>query len=123
MNARELKRFKKLLLKEREKVLDEIKGISKESLKRSQRESSGELSGYVYHMADVGTDNYTREFSLDLASAEQKVLYQIDETLKRIEDKTYGNCLSCDKKITKARLISIPYSSFCIDCKKKEERK
>ena len=121
MTKKEAQKFKKILLKTREDVLLEINRIAKENLK-SQKESSGDLSGYSYHMADMASDSYDRELSLNFASGEQEIIFQIDEALKRIEEGLYGNCLSCDKKIPSRRLTSIPYAKCCIQCQSKEEK-
>jgi len=116
-----LKKFKQLLIKQREKFVNEMENITKDTLKTSQRDASGDLSGYTLHMADVATDHYDREFSLGIASTEQGVIYEIDEALKRIEDGSYGLCFTCDKVISKKRLTVVPYAKYCIECQEKEE--
>lgn len=121
MNKKELERFKKLLLKKREELILEMNNITKDTLNKSQREASGDLSGYSFHMADQATDNYEREFSLNLASDNQKIIYTIDEALRRIKDKDYGRCLTCSKEISRKRLRVVPYAILCIDCQRKEE--
>jgi RNA polymerase-binding protein DksA len=121
MPKAELKKYKGLLLKEREEIGGEISHITKDTLKQSQREATGDLSGYSYHMADIASDNYEREFSLGRATDEQKLLYSIDEALRRISDGTYGNCVQCGKVISKKRLAAIPHTELCIDCQKKNE--
>ena len=123
MIKKELDAFRELLLSKRQAILDSIQQIEKDTLKKSPREASGDLSGYAFHMADVATDNFDTEFSLNLASVEQQTLYEIDEALKRIEEGIYGDCLSCGKKISVQRLKALPYASFCIDCQEKEEKK
>ena len=120
-SKKDLKKFKQLLIKLREKTVDEVENITKDTLKISQREASGDLSGYTLHMADVATDHYDREFSLELAGVEQRVVYQIDEALKRIEDSSYGLCLTCEKPISKKRLTAVPFAQYCIECQQKEE--
>lgn len=123
MAKMELKKYKELLLKEREKVAGDLSNIAKNTLNKSQREASGDLSGYSYHMADMASDDYERDFSLGRASDEQKILYSIDEALKRIRDGSYGSCLQCGKSIPKKRLKALPYTDLCIDCQKKDEGK
>ncbi len=83
LSKKELKDFKKIILKKKEEVLEDFKHITDDTLKKSQKEASGDISGYTYHMADVATDNYDREFSLGLASNERKALYELDDALKR----------------------------------------
>src|SRR3989338_494295 len=121
MTRSESAKYKKLLIKIREDIAGDIKHIAKESLK-SQKESSGDLSGYSFHMADMASDSYDRELSLNIAGEEQEIVYEIDEALKRIEEGKFGHCLSCDKKIPKKRLNAVPYAKYCIQCKSKEEK-
>jgi len=122
MNKREFAKFKQLLIKEKARVLEEIKHIAKDAAK-SHRDTSGDISTYTYHMADVASDHYERELSLNIASGEQRILYAIDEALKRIEDHSYGSCLDCSKPIPARRLQAVPYASMCITCQRTQESK
>ena len=122
MTKLELEKHKKLLIKLRELINGDINHIAKESLK-SQKESSGDLSGYSFHMADMASDSYDRELSLNIAGGEQEIIYDIDEALKRIEEGSFGLCLSCNKKIPQKRLSAVPYAKYCIQCKSEEEKK
>lgn len=121
MTKKEVIQYKKLLLEKREEILKEIKDIAKESSK-SLKEASGDLSGYSYHIADMASDSYDREFSLNIASSEQEVVYEIDEALKRIREGKYGKCVECSKKIPVRRLKALPYAKLCIQCQSKEEK-
>ncbi|MDO8524902.1 MAG: TraR/DksA C4-type zinc finger protein [Candidatus Omnitrophota bacterium] len=118
-----LKKYRKLLLTEREKATGVLSHIAETTLNQSQRDASGDLSGYSYHMADMASDDYEREFSLGRATDEQKVLYRIDEAIKRAKDGTYGSCLQCGKLIPSRRLAAVPYSELCIHCQKANEAK
>lgn len=121
MVKQEAAKYKKLLIKLREDITGDISHIAKENLK-SQKESSGDLSGYSFHMADMASDSYDRELSLNIAGEEQEIVYEIDEALKRIEDGKFGRCISCSKKIPQKRLNAVPYAKYCIQCKSKEEK-
>jgi RNA polymerase-binding protein DksA len=121
MTKEERERYKKLLLQKKKELIDAVRHIEEDTLNRSQREASGDLSGYTLHMADIATDSYDREFSLGLASNAQKILFEIDEALKRLKDNTFGDCLDCGKPIPKKRLNAIPYASLCIQCQSKSE--
>ena len=118
MAKRLLNEYKKLLLKQRELITGEIQHIAKDTLSKSPRDASGDISGYTYHIADMATDSYNREFSLGIAGGEREILYEINEALKRIEERSYGRCLECDKPITKKRLRAIPHTKYCITCQK-----
>ena len=121
MTKKEAVKYKKLLLEKREEILKKIKDIAKESSK-SLKEASGDLSGYSYHIADMASDSYDREFSLNIASAEQEIVYEIDEALKRIGEGKYGKCVECNKKIPTRRLKALPYAKLCIQCQSEEEK-
>ncbi|MBU0759070.1 MAG: TraR/DksA family transcriptional regulator [Candidatus Omnitrophica bacterium] len=121
MTKKEAAEFKKLLLKKRAEIVKEIHEITKENMK-SLKEASGDLSGYSYHMADMASDSYDRDLSLNIATSEQKVIYEIDETLKLIDEGKYGICVSCSKKIPMKRLKALPYAKYCIQCQSKEEK-
>ena len=123
LTKKELTDFKKLLLKKKDETNDEIKHISDDTLKKSQKDASGDISGYTYHMADVATDNYDREFSLGLASKDRKSLYELEDALKRIDDGTFGVCLDCGCLISKTRLKVVPQARLCIKCQEKREKK
>ncbi|MCM8801474.1 MAG: TraR/DksA family transcriptional regulator [Candidatus Omnitrophica bacterium] len=119
---KDLLEFKKIILKKKEEILDHIRHISENNLRKSQKELSGDISGYTYHMADVATDTYDREFSLGLASNEREILYELDEALRKIEEGTFGICESCKSVITKIRLKAVPYARFCVKCQRDKER-
>ncbi len=122
-NKKELSDFKKIVLRKKDEILDEIKHISDDTLKKTQKEASGDISGYTYHMADVATDTYDREFSLGIASNERTVLYELDDALKKIEDGTFGICEECKSLITKTRLKAVSYARLCVKCQEKKEKR
>lgn len=122
-NKKELDFFKKLILKRKEELLEGIKHISEDALKKSQKDASGDISGYTYHMADVATDTYDREFSLGLASNDQKALYELDDALKKIGEGTFGICEECKSPISKTRLKAVPQARLCVKCQEKKEKR
>lgn len=123
MDKKPKEKFKKFLEKERESLQAEIEHLENDSLNKSQREASGDLSGYSFHMADMGTDNFDREFTLDLVTTEQKLLYEVDEALRRIKEGKFGLCQQCKKSIKHKRLEAVPYARLCIKCKEELEKK
>ena len=122
LNKKDLTEYKKLITKRKLEILDSIDRISEDTLKKSQKDASGDISGYTFHMADVATDNYDREFSLGLASNDRQMLYELDDALKRIDDGTFGVCEECKSVLTKARLKALPYARLCLNCQQKREK-
>ena len=122
MNKTELDKFKNFLEAYRKKIAEGLNHLERDHLNYSQKEASGDLSGYAFHMADMATDNFDREFSLDLASSEQNLLNCIDEAIGKIKEGTFGVCEDCNKAISIKRLKAVPYAKLCIKCKEKEEK-
>ena len=123
LKKNDLGHFRKLLEAFRKKIAGDLAHLEKDTLNLSQRDASGDLSGYSLHMADIATDNFDREFNLGLASNEQQTLNQIDEALRKMDEGRYGICETCDKVISQKRLVAVPYARFCIKCQSEEEKK
>jgi RNA polymerase-binding transcription factor DksA len=102
------------LLELRERLLNQMSGLAKESAE--------EMSSYSLHMADSGTDNFDRDFALSLLSSDQDAIYEIEEALKRIEKSTYGICELTGKQIPKVRLDAIPWTRFTVEAQAQLER-
>jgi len=123
LTKKELGEYKKLILKRKDEIVEDIQHISEDTLKKSQKDASGDISGYTYHMADVATDTYDREFSLSLASSGREMLYGLDDALKRIEEGAFGVCEECKVLIAKSRLKAVPWARYCVKCQQKKEKK
>jgi DnaK suppressor protein len=119
----ELAEYKRLIIKRKNEILAGINHISEDTLKKSQKDAAGDISGYTFHMADVATDNYDREFSLGIASNERQFLYELDDAFKKIEEGTFGICEDCKSLITKTRLKAVPYARLCLGCQQKREKR
>lgn len=122
MLKRELKQYRQLLLKLKERITDDIKHISEDTLKKSQKEAAGDISGYTLHLADLASDAYDREFSLGLAANDRDVLIEINDALKRIDEGNFGACQQCKKPIAKVRLKALPFALLCLKCQRLHEK-
>jgi len=122
MKKKEQKHFEERLLKERERVLKQL-GHYDESFADTPQASDGDLSAYSFHMADQGTDAMEREKAFLFASKEGRLLYHIDEALRRLykTPKKFGICEECGDDIGYDRLDALPHARLCITCKEKEE--
>ena len=108
----EIKKFKAMLLAKLNEILGNVTSMETEALRRDR----SDLSNMPIHMADLGTDNSEIENILGLMDSERKILLEIYEALKRIEDDTYGICESRDEQIPKERLMAIPWARYCVAC-------
>jgi DnaK suppressor protein len=116
------RRYYRLLLDLRHHVLTQLGEHTEETLLKSSKDDSGDLSGYGQHMADAGTDTFDRDFALSLVSGEQEALAEIEAAIKRIHDGTYGICESTQKPIAKERLLAVPFTRYSAEAKKQVER-
>ena len=73
------------------------------------------------HLAETATATLGREIDYTLGENSGHVLAAIDAALKRIDDGTYGTCITCGDQIRYERLEASPWASLCIDCKRRAE--
>ncbi len=116
MKKREMKVYKERLLLMRARLRGDVNALADSALQKTRSEASGDLSSMPSHMADIGSDNYEQEFTLNMMQNEEDTLAMIEAALERIEGGTYGVCEECEYDIKKSRLNAIPYTPFCIDC-------
>jgi DnaK suppressor protein len=111
MTKKELKKFEKLLLAQREKLLNGMNALRNDVLYQpmSDRSTSDPDSA-----AEVGTDSFERETALRIAGSEARELQEIDEALDRIEKGTYGICEGTGEPIPKKRLEVFPTARYCV---------
>ena len=109
MNAVDTERFRTRLVEERRRVLEAIQYLHEEN----------PIDNHLGETASVTLD---REIDYTLEENEGRVLAAIDRALKRIEDGAFGICQTCGRPIGDERLEALPYTTQCIDCKRKEER-
>ena len=82
----------------------------------------GKQKQLLLGLRDRLTDNFDRDFNLSLLSADQDVIYEIEEALKRIERGTYGMCEITGKAIPQTRLNAIPWARFRVDAQTELEQ-
>ena len=71
--------------------------------------------------ADLAFDSGSEEVSSQIAELESRELHQIERSLVRLKQGTYGVCEGCAKKIPVDRLNALPFSTTCINCQREME--
>ena len=112
--------FKQRLLDERQRAQEALDHLQQEDA--GQLEDEREEIPSDNHPADMATATFDRELDYTLEENVERVLAQIDAALQRIERGTYGVCESCGQPILPERLEALPWTTLCIDCKRKQER-
>ena len=114
MNKKETEKYRRLLEDKKNSLSAEI------AKTRSAEEETTEES--TQDIADKAVSSYTREFLYSLTDGERGTLLHIDDALARIEDGTYGFCLSCNTAMTEKRLNAVPWAPYCLDCQELSEK-
>jgi RNA polymerase-binding protein DksA len=112
--------FRQRLLEERQRAQEALDYLHHEHPGSIQDETQEIPSDN--HPGDVATVTFDRELDYTLEENEERVLGAIDAALLRIEDGTYGTCASCARPVGEERLEALPWTTRCIDCKRREER-
>jgi RNA polymerase-binding protein DksA len=112
--------FRKRLVEERKRVKEAIDYLHEENPGSIQDEAQDSTADN--HPADVATVTFDRELDYSLEENEERLLAAIDAALERIDEGTYGMCNTCGQPIGEERLEALPWTTQCIDCKRKEER-
>lgn len=115
MDAKTLTKYKKLLLDEKQRLLNNSKNAIKTELALSPDDLPDET--------DLAASEINQNLVFKLRDRERQLLSKIDEALARIEEGTFGTCKECEEPIEPRRLEARPVSTLCISCKEKEEHK
>jgi RNA polymerase-binding protein DksA len=116
---KDLEKFKAILLRKRAELVGDVSTMENEALKGE----SGSLSNLPQHIAEQGSEAYEQSLALDLAAADRKLIKEIDDALKRIEDGTYGVCELTGKPIKAERLEELPWARYSIEAARELERR
>jgi len=122
MTKAELETYRRQLTDLRERLNGDVSHLANEALHRAG-EASGNLSNMPIHMADLGTDNFEQENTLNLLHNEEQVLDEIGGALERIGQGKFGHCEECQAEIPRARLKELPYTRYCVECARKLEQR
>ena len=120
MTAIDTERFREALLEERKRVVDAISYLHEENPGSITDET--EEMPIDNHLAETASVTLDREIDYTLEENSEHVLAAIDAALARIDEGTFGICRTCGQPIAEERLLALPYTTQCIDCKRREER-
>jgi RNA polymerase-binding protein DksA len=117
LNPRDLDSYRQLLTQLRREVSGDISDLEADAFSTDGDRLS------VDNPADIGSESFAQEFSLELLQRDEATLAEIDEALDRVAAGTFGLCESCEEAIPRARLNAVPHARFCVDCQRKNERR
>ena len=114
LDKKAIVKFKKILLKEREQIVGEVRQIVESSKEMGQ--------DGIQDIGDEAANIYNKQVLLSLNENERTRLQEVDESLDRIETGTYGICEECGEPIGLKRLEVRPVAKYCVPCKTKLEK-
>ena len=115
MKKKDLEKFKKLLLLERQSImghLSDLEGSSVSELSQTNTSDPVDFASFEINQAEIQK----------LGNREKKLLNKITYALGKIDSGEYGTCENCGEQIAIARLEARPVAQFCIDCKTEMEQ-
>lgn len=121
VDARQIRKIKARLEDQRQVLRKEYADLEEASMLTSQSEASGEAS-FDEEYADAGSFTFEREKDLSIGNNIRDLLDKVEQSLAKIENKTYGLCDNCGNPIPKARIEALPHTTLCVPCKQTEER-
>jgi DnaK suppressor protein len=114
LDKKAIAKFRKTLLKEREQIVGDVKQIVESSKEMGQ--------DGIQDIGDEAANMYNKQVLLSLNENERKRLKEVDESLDRIENGTYGICDECGGPISLKRLEVRPVAKYCVPCLTKLEK-
>lgn len=115
MDAKRLARFRKSLLEEKQRILNNSKNALQNELALSPDDLPDET--------DLASAEINQNLVFKLRDRERQLLTKIDEALARMDEGTFGTCCDCEEPIEDRRLEARPVSDLCIACKEKQEHR
>jgi DnaK suppressor protein len=110
--------LRRSLLRKKETILKEVK-----------EEIAKYISGENKQLVDTANDDgdwaqvdISEDLSLQRLSTHRKLMYNIDEAIRKIAEGTYGICEECGEEISEKRLLVLPTATLCVDCQENKEQ-
>ena len=117
LTKQQLGQLKKALLERQRLLASELRAKREQAANEANEDTMG--------VADTGDESVLRmQADLDLQEAGRDLeeLQQIETALRRMDEGTYGECISCGTDIEFPRLEAQPTALRCLDCQSKHER-
>jgi DnaK suppressor protein len=114
LRKRELGRFRKALVQQREQLL----GNARKALSGDIHLDPDDFPDEI----DTASSEINLSFTGRLRERESGLLAKIEAALRKIEKGEYGACENCGEEIGLKRLEARPVAQLCIDCKAEQEK-
>jgi len=115
MDQKTMTRFRKTLLEEKQRILNNSENAIKNELALSTDDLADET--------DLTVSEMSQNLIFKLRDRERQLLTKIDQALARMDQGVFGTCEDCEEPIEPRRLEARPVSTLCIACKERAEHK
>lgn len=116
LDAKTIKEIETQLLAKKKQIMDDLSGLS-----RQDSHEADDLNAKFPEYGDKPDENAQEitDYSTDIMTEKvlEKSLEDINKTLGRIKDGTYGTCKYCGNPIAPKRLLARPTANSCVNCK------
>ena len=115
----DLNLFKKLIITKKRETEIEIA----ENKKRADAILDASQTNAIYssHMADASGDHVEMEKAYYFVARQKTYISFLNKALHMIDNGTFGICVGCNELIPKDRLLEVPHTTKCVDCKENRQ--
>lgn len=113
MNSEQLEPYRRTLLEKQRELSS--------ALSRAGAEVAEQDELAIQDYGDKATSTYTKDSLLQQRSQQSEQLAAIQDSLRRIEEGTYGVCTECGEPIASKRLEAMPWAGLCMGCRKLQD--
>ncbi len=110
--------LKSMLIAKRDALLKE----AKQEIQKYVSGENRQLVDTAIDEADWAAVEISEDINLKRLSAQRQLLSDVEESLRKVNEGTYGICEDCGEEISEKRLHVIPTATLCIDCKEQREK-
>lgn len=117
LSAEQIEQFREQLRELRDRLLGDVENVS--AAIREEINPTGNLSNTPIHLADSADGQVDAD--IQVIESERELLTEVQAALHRIDDHTFGKCVSCGQPIALGRLQLLPYAARCMPCASRHE--
>jgi DnaK suppressor protein len=114
MDAQRLEHFRTMLREELARRTENVREDQAAALEAAADDG-------VKDSVDMSLQDVNQELALRLGERESRMVADIDQALRRIEEGTYGVCERCGKPIDERRLEALPTARYDAACQAQVE--
>ena len=109
--------IRKTLLKLREKVLQD----TREELSKYIKGEDRQLVESVLDSGDYSVIDLSEDVKIRTLNSFRDTLLKVDESLRKLDEGSYGVCDDCGEEINPERIKILPFAIRCRDCQEDAE--